>query len=113
MTMTLAAGRFNRRITIQRRADGADAYGQPSTTWETHVQTWADVRAPAGRAAAQDVTADRTTSVAAYSMRIRYRTDITADMRVLLAGMVFDIAQVLPDLARHEHTDLVCVAGRA
>lgn len=111
--MTLAAGRLNRYITIQRRVAGADAYGQPSTTWETFAQTWADVRAPAGRAAAQAVTADRTTSTTAYSMRIRYRTDITADMRVQLAGVVYDIAEVLPDLAHHEHTDLVCVAGRA
>lgn len=109
----LDAGQLNRRITIERRTAGQDAAGQPLTTWETVAQVWANFRAPSGAASAERLAADREASLTTYSVRIRYRTDITAGMRVTEAGAVYDINQVIPDAAGRVHTDLVCTVGGA
>jgi SPP1 family predicted phage head-tail adaptor len=50
-------------------------------------------------------------SVTRYSMRIRYRPGIDAGMRVLLAGVPYDITSVQMDEDRREWTDLVCNRG--
>ena len=109
--MPLNAGDLNRRVVITQRDSGVDAAGQPVTTWSTLATVWASVKAPAGKAQAERMSADRSTSVVAYSVRIRYRTDVTAAMRAEIAGQVYDIEQVVQDLAGREYTDLVCVAG--
>ena len=41
------------------------------------------------------------------SIRIRFRSDITAGMRVLIGLAVYQIEAVMPDLARREFVDLV------
>ncbi len=109
--MPLNAGRLNRRITIEQRTAGVDAWGQRLTTWTTVATCWADVRAMSGSAAAERVAADRETSVTAYSMRIRWRTDVTAGMRVSMGTTRFDIVDVIEDQAGREYVDLVCQQG--
>lgn len=109
--MPLNAGQFNRRVTFLQRSASQDAAGQPVDTWSTYATRWANVRSPSGSAAAQQMAADRETSAVAYSVRLRYCTDITIAMRAQIDGVTLDIAQVIPDRAGREHTDLVCVAG--
>lgn len=109
--MSLPAGTMNQRALIERRVAGVDAYGQPSTSWETVAQVWCSVKAPTGRAAAEALMADRQVSSATYSIRIRWRTDITAAMRVTVGGVVFGIDQVIPDIAGQVYVDLVCTTG--
>ena len=109
--MPLNAGRLNRRITIEQRVAGVDTWGQPLTTWETVATVWADVRASSGSAAAERVAADRQTSVSGYSMRIRWRTGITAGMRVSIGSTRYEIADVIEDVAGREYVDLVCQQG--
>lgn len=104
-------GQLDRRVVIKTRSTTQDAAGQPADTWTTLATVWAHIKAPAGAAAAERVSADRETSTAAYSIRIRYRTDITAGMRAVHGSTTFDIVQVVVDMARREHCDLVCVAG--
>lgn len=111
------AGRFNRRIRITRLASGQDAAGQPLTGELPVCQTWADIKAPTGSAGAERVAADRETSTVAYSMRIRWRSGITAAMRVYErvqgVDVAYTIAQVIPDAAGREYVDLVCILGVA
>lgn len=113
--MGLPAGLLRSPITIQARQSGQDAAGQPTGAWAAVCTTWADIVAPSGRATAERVAADRSTAPVAYSVRIRWRAGITPAMRVLCSvqgsPLVLDIVQVVPDLARREYTDLVCVLG--
>lgn len=109
--MSLNAGWLNRRVTFLQRSASQDAAGQPVETWTTYATRWADVRSPSGSAAAEQLAADRETSTVAYSVRLRYCTDITNAMRAQIDGITMDIAQVIPDRAGREHTDVVCVAG--
>ena len=104
-------GRMRGRVTFLQRVAGQDAAGQPVDTWQPYVSLFADLRAGSGLAAAQRVTADAATSAAAYSARIRFRTDITIDMRAQYGGQLFDVVSARPDLAGRRHTDVVLVLG--
>ena len=103
--MTLDAGRFNRRCVIQRQSQTQDAGGQPIDAWTDVVTVWADIRNPTGLGA---IKADAQASVVKTSVRIRWRTDIEAGMRVVHGVTVYDIGAVLPDHADREFVDLVC-----
>lgn len=101
--MTLAAGKLNRRVTIQRRVTGEDAAGQPVETHEDVGSVWADVRHLSGL---ETLKADAPVSTVKASIRIRRRTDIDAGMRVRAEGRDYAINAVLHDADR-QFTDLV------
>lgn len=107
----LGAGTLNRRVTIEQRTGSADTYGQPSTSWATLATVWASIVAPTGRAAAELLAADRETSPVAWSVRIRFRTDVTAGMRVVDGTTIYTIETVIPDMKGRVYVDLVCVTG--
>lgn len=101
----MAAGMLNSRVSIQARAAGQDAIGQPSETWATLATVWANIRHPSGSEA---IRADAQASIVRASIRVRLRTDVTARMRVVHGAATYEIKAVLPDVARGEFMDLVC-----
>lgn len=101
----LRAGQLNRRVTLQRRATGQDAAGQPVSTWQDVATVWASVLTQNGL---ESIKADRPVSQVKASIRIRWRTDIDAGMRAVLGATVYDIKAVLPDETKRQHVDLVC-----
>lgn len=104
--MSLSAGQLNTRISIEKRGEVRDAWGQPIPgAWLPVASVWANVRHLSGSEA---IKADAVTSTVRASIRIRYREDLDAGMRVLIGAAVYEIAAVLPDLVRREHVDLVC-----
>ena len=100
----MQAGSLRDRITIQRRQAGG-ALGQPSKTWEVVDQAWANIRFASGSEA---IRSGQPASEAKCSIRIRWRTGITADMRVVSGGVIYEIEAVLPDGQRRQYVDLVC-----
>lgn len=115
--MPLDAGLLRSRITIQQRTTGTDSLGQPLTTWEDVATVWADIRTQSGLSSlrSERIVADQTTSETAYSIRIRWRDDITAAMRASETSggvtRLFDIRQVIEDVTAREYLDLVCSLG--
>lgn len=107
----MRAGSLNRRVMIQKRDTGRDAAGQPLQTWSDYAQAWADVKSPTGLGAIRDMQGDLSASVARYSIRLRYRTDLNFAMRVKYGDQVFDVKQVQQDFTGHRYTDLVCELG--
>ena len=104
----MQAGRLNTRCVIQRRTGGTNDWGEPLPEgWETHATVWANVKHLSGSEA---IKADAEVSTVRASIRIRYRSDITAGMRVLIGLAVYDIEAVLSDTARREFVDLACKA---
>lgn len=103
--MGLIAQSLRHRVTIQSRTEGQDDLGQPLLTWTDLATVWADVRHPGGL---ESIKADAIVSTVRASIRIRYRTDITAAMRVLHAGRVYEIKAVLPDDTTRQTVDLAC-----
>jgi len=91
MTTSLPAGRFDQRITLQRRVAGSAGFGQRAETWEnlpTQPTVWAAVSPGAGRDFA---AADQLQATLDAKFTIRWRADVTADMRVLWRGQPFEI----------------------
>jgi SPP1 family predicted phage head-tail adaptor len=107
----LRAGTLNRRITIQRHSEERDEIGQPipgGASWGDFVTVSANVRYLNGT---ETLKSDAPVSVARASIRIRYRTDIDASMRVIHGDRVLEIRAVLPDETGREYVDLVCETG--
>lgn len=107
--MGLTASRLRTRVRIERQSDAVDGFGQRLDTWTEVFTCWADVLHTTGLEVAR---AGGEISAARASIRIRYRTGITAAMRLvhISTGQVYNIKAPLPDLARREHVDLVCEA---
>ena len=104
----MRAGDLRNRIQVQAREQVPGPTGQPSTKWVTKHTLWASIRHPSGMETIRQGI--EITNVNA-SIRIRYREDITAGMRVLHHDRVYDIKAVLPDMQSREHLDLTCKTG--
>lgn len=102
---TMHSQQRNTRIQLQRR-QGGGSLGHPSNDWEDiGSPLWANIRYGTG---SETIRAGQIASQAQVSIRIGWRTDITAAMRVLHKGTAYDIQAVLPDLQQRRHVDLVC-----
>lgn len=86
--MALEVGKLDRRITIQSATTAPDAYGEPIETWSDLATLWAQVVPLGGREffEARQVNAEQT-----VRFRIRYRADITREMRVIYDGLTYGI----------------------
>lgn len=100
----MRAGMLNRRATLQERANTVDAWGAPAQdAWADVATVWANVRHLSG---VEAIKAGSDVSVVKASIRIRWRTDVTAGMRVLVGDAVYGIEAVLPGEGR-AHVDLM------
>lgn len=107
----MRAGALNRRVTIQKLTTTLDEYGEPTgpSIWVDVVTVWASVKHASGL---ETVKSGLTVSVVSTSIRIRYRDDVTAGMRVVHGVTVWDIRAVMPDVSGREYYDLVCQVGQ-
>lgn len=104
---TLRAGTLKDRITIQQHTQEKDEWGTlipGSEAWVELTKAWSDVKHPSGLGA---IKADAEVSIVRASIRIRWRTDVDAGMRVVFGTAVYDIEAVLPG-GNRQHVDLVC-----
>jgi len=99
----MQAGQLRDRVVIQQKTSGTDAWGAPlPEAWADYASLWSNIRHLSGT---ESIKAGADTSIVKASIRIRWRTDITAGMRVLHGAAVYDIEAVLPG-ARREYVDL-------
>lgn len=105
----LRAGTLNRRVRIERPVIETLPSGKPvSRGWELVAEVWANIRVASGK---EHIAGGAELASTSASFRIRWRTGLTTDMRLVHAGVVYDITAVLPDLAGREHVDLVATTG--
>ena len=97
--------RLNRKVTLRHLIDGQDEAGQPVQTWATLATVWANIKHLSG---VETIKANAETSAVKASIRIRYRSDLTAAMRVVHESTTYEIKAVMPDEAGRKFTDLVC-----
>ena len=105
---TFRAGTLRDRITIQRRKPGG-SLGQPSNIWENIFPQaiGGNIRFNSG---SESIRSGQIASKAQVSIRVRWRwrTYITAEMRAVCDGVIYEIKSVLPDRQRREYVDLAC-----
>ena len=97
---TIAAGTLQHRILIQSRTAVQDGYGQQQDAYSDVRTTWASVRAASSR---EVYAASGFVSQLTHVITIRYSASaaVSAGMRVLFRGRVFDIQAVSdPDETR-------------
>lgn len=99
----MKVGALNNLVKLQRRTAGADSLGQPLTTWTDVAEVYADIRYQRGLEA---IKGGAVASLTNASIRIRWRTDVTSDMRVLYGSTEYQIKAVLPDMASRAFVDL-------
>lgn len=105
----MKAGPLNKRVTIQRLGEGQDEAGQLGPAWvDVGSPVWASILHQSGR---ETIKSDASTSIVRASIRVRYRADVDASMRVLHGAKIYAIKAVLPDEVRREYIDLVCETG--
>lgn len=107
-SVPIRAGDLKRQIVIQSRSTGKDSFGQSAVTWTNMVTTRAAITPLSGNEliAAQAQFAETT-----HHIEIRYRTGITAAMRAIYQGRVFNILSVIDDFTAHRRLVLVCSEG--
>ena len=107
------AGKFNRRITIQKRTENMSQFGQLEDKWvDVYPNIWAYVLSKPGTSVAKSQPAEGVArAVATYSFRVRYRKGIDAAMRIVYRGKYFEITEVIEDIRNHEYVDIAATFG--
>ena len=102
----MQAGPLRSIVTVLKLAAGRDAAGQRlPDNWVPHCRARANILHQSGAAA---IKGDGEASVVRVSIRIHYRADITAAMRVREGPDTYQIDAVLPDKVRRKSVDLTC-----
>lgn len=100
---------LNRRIVIQRPGTTQDSIGQPIAAWSDVDHVWASIRMQTGLGS---IRAGADASTIPVSIRVRYRTDLDASMRIVHGATVYAVKAVMPDEAGHQYTDMVCEVAK-
>lgn len=102
---TMDPGKLNRRVEVQQRTAGTDAIGQPLTTFAKVADEWVRIIPRAGKEAVQ---ANARTSTVPVTVRMRYRAYVSAGMRIVEPGAVYEILAVPPRDSGWQYMDLQC-----
>ena len=100
---------LNNRVTIRQRSGVPDSFGQPSRTFVDFVTIWGEVRHPSG---VEALRGEAPVSIVRASIKVRLRSDITAAMQAVSAGVTYDIKAVLPDRVDRRFMFLACEAAK-
>ena len=99
-------GQLRHKVTIQKLGDAENEWGEPvKDEWVDVCSPWADIRQPSGLSA---IKADAQVSIVRTSIRIRFRNDVTAGMRVVHGPKTYSVKAVLMVEGKRVFVDLVC-----
>ncbi len=80
------------------------AHGIPTERWDTVFSCWCGVEPLSGREFWEAAAINRENEV---RFTIRFRRDVTLDMRIRLDGTVYDITSILDKNNRHEALEIL------
>jgi len=90
--------KLDRRLIIQEPAETRDDYGQEVLTWSTFATVWAGVKLNIGKESFQT---NEKVKERIVDFKVRYRTDITSNMRLLYNSNYYEIEDVV-ELGRED-----------
>tara|TARA_B100001123_G_C14594295_1_gene743279 strand:- start:165 stop:494 length:330 start_codon:yes stop_codon:yes gene_type:complete len=91
--MSGLATRLNRRVTLEQPVRSSDGAGGASISWSLLATVWAEVRSRGG-SGAESLLTGALVDDHRIEVTIRYRRDVTAAMRVVIAGETYQIQSV-------------------
>lgn len=98
-------GELRERITLQVETDTRDQVGGRVVTWSDQASLWAEIRPASAREAWQR---SQMQASAAWTVVLRWRTDITVRNRIKWRGRYFMIRGVTNEDQRHRYLTLAC-----
>ncbi|WP_431856607.1 phage head closure protein [Azospirillum sp.] len=106
----MSAGKLDQRIRIEQRSRVEDEGGGAVEGWALLAEVWAEQWPVSGRERAE---AQQVQASAMVRFRIRRRTDVSADMRVIWLSRAHNIRHVADAGPREPFVILDCEAGVA
>ena len=107
-----AAGELDRRIRIERKNVTRDPhYGSEVVTWATLATLWANVEDQliSSRGGSETLEQGLRVRSTPVRVRVRYRSDISTDMRVVLIDRTRTLQITsIAEIGRRERTELMC-----
>ena len=95
------SGRLNKRITLQQPLSTSDGGGGFSIAWQDVATLWADI---APHRSSEPLLHDKLMLHNLHRITIRYRSDITANMRFIFGSRIFLIIGITNvDERKHTH----------
>lgn len=102
----MAAGKFDRRITLEAPSNRTSAAGAVEQVWTRVSDAWAELVSSSGGESFGD---DQVTATARSTWKIRYRPNVTTSMRLVARGQVYEINDVT-ETDRNRELVLSCTA---
>ena len=91
-------GKMRERVTIKAPTEVRSRSGETTLNWDATVATvWASVE---GLSSRDIIQAQQANVVASHRIRIRHRTDVTHEHRVVWRGVTMEIASVTDRMNR-------------
>jgi len=84
----MRGGMLDRRITIQGKTEVVSSNGQRTLTWSTFISTWSN---PVEKDGYEKTDNSNRSTERKVHFRIRYRSDVTNEMRVIWEGKYYKI----------------------
>jgi len=94
----MKAGILDRRITIQEKTEVKATNGQRTLTWSTFISTWSN---PVEKIGQEKTDNNNRSTTRMVNFRIRFRDDITNEMRVVWENKYYKIEDT-KELGRRE-----------
>lgn len=99
--MALAAGRLNKRVTVEERTPTKDEHGHEPESWSALYHRWAEIR---GVSVSEQVAHGQSQSVASHTIRMRAMgIQVNGKHRIAYQGRVYEIVGAIDvDSSRDE-----------
>lgn len=94
---------MDRRVTLQSAAITRDAVNCPVQTWSDVATVWASIR---DLRAKETFAAEQAGSSVSKIVGIRYRSGVSADMRIVLPGTIVGRIAGITEIGRREKLEL-------
>lgn len=107
-TLWDSAGEFDQRVALQSLTSAQSSMGDEAGVWSTNATVWARVEPLRGMAYFAAGQAQRTSD---HRITIRWRSGVSAGMRLLWRGEPYAIDAALDVGGKKERLELMCTKG--
>lgn len=105
----MQAGWLRAYVTFQTLSPSLDGFGQPTNSWSNTLNVWACINDISGSELIKSMALD---SEATTRITVRYRTGITAAMRILHDGVIYNIkSPPIDKTGKKAWLELLCQRG--
>ncbi len=99
------AGKLRHQVTIKKPTETQNSYGEPEVRWQDIATVWAQVEPLRGR---EYFASKQTVAEIEARITIRYRSDVTAKMKVTKGADDYLIETIINVMERNRELQLMC-----